>query len=158
MFGGSGGIGAAAVQRLAADGYAIAFTHVARPDSAQALVAQIGQAGGRAYAIAADSADAQAIRSAVAQAVERFGALQVVVVNAGIYKAGSIDAVLLDDLDQLLAINVRGVFLAVQASVPHLLDGGRIITIDSNVAVRTGQACSSVYQLTKTAVADLVTS
>ncbi len=88
--------------------------------------------------------------------MERFGALQVVVVNAGIYKAGSIDAVPLADLDQMLAINVRGVFLAVQASVPHVLDGGRIITIGSNVALRTGQAGSSVYQLTKTAVAGLV--
>ena len=156
VFGGSRGIGAAAVQRLAADGYAVAFTYVSRPDSAQALVAQIVQAGGRAHAIAADSADAQAIRSAVALAVERFGALQVVVVNAGIYKAGSIDAVPLADLDQMLAINVRGVFLAVQASMPHVLDGGRIITIGSNVALRTGQAGSSVYQLTKTAVAGLV--
>lgn len=156
VFGGSRGIGAAAVQRLAADGYAVAFTYVSRPDSAQALVAQTAQAGGQAHAIAADSADAQAIRNAVAQAVERFGALQVVVVNAGIYKAGAIDTVPLADLDQMLAINVRGVFLAVQASVPHVLDGGRIITIGSNVAVRTGQAGSSVYQLTKTAVAGLV--
>ena len=156
VFGGSRGIGAAAVQRLAADGYAVAFTYVSRPDKAEALVAQVVQAGGQAHAIAADSADADAIRSAVTQAVARFGPLQVVVVNAGIYRAGTIDAVPLADLDQMLAVNVRGVFLAVQASVPHVRDGGRIITIGSNVAVRTGQAGASVYQLTKTAVAGLV--
>lgn len=156
VFGGSRGIGAAAVQRLAADGYAVAFTYVSRPDKAEALVAQVVQAGGQAHAIAADSADADAIRSAVTQAVARFGPLQVVVVNAGIYRAGAIDAVPLADLDQMLAVNVRGVFLAIQASVPHVRDGGRIITIGSNVAVRTGQAGASVYQLTKTAVAGLV--
>lgn len=156
VFGGSRGIGAAAVQRLAADGYAVAFTYVSRPDKAQALAADIAQAGGLAHAIAADSADADAIRSAAEQAVQRFGPLQVVVVNAGIYRAGAIDAVPLAELDQMLAINVRGVFLAIQASVPHLRDGGRVITIGSNVAEGTGQAGASVYRLTKTAVVGMV--
>lgn len=156
VFGGSRGIGAAAVTRLAADGYAVAFTYVSRPDKAETLVAQIVASGGRAHAIAADSADAGAIRDAVGQAVERYGPLQVVVVNAGIYKRGTIDTMPLAELDQMLAVNVRGVFLSVQASVPHLRDGGRVITIGSNVAERTGTAGASVYQLTKTAVAGLV--
>ncbi|MDM0015816.1 SDR family oxidoreductase [Variovorax sp. J22P168] len=156
VFGGSRGIGAAAVQRLAADGHAVAFTYVSRPDEAQALAAQIARAGGRAIPLAADSGDADAIRKAVAQAVELFGALQVVVVNAGIDKGGSIDAVSLADLDQMLAINVRGVFLSIQTTVRHVQDGGRVITIGSNVAVLTGLAGASVFQLMKTAVAGLV--
>lgn len=156
VFGGARGIGAGAVRRLASDGYAVAFTFVSRPDKAQELVEEITAAGGSAQAIQADSANAHAIEDAVRQAVERFGEIRVVVVNAGIYKGGTIDAVSLTDLDEMLSINVRAVFLSIQAAVPHLVDGGRVITIGSNVAVRTGMSGASVYQLTKTAVAGLV--
>jgi 3-oxoacyl-[acyl-carrier protein] reductase len=61
-----------------------------------------------------------------------------------------------EDLDQMLNVNVRAVFLSIQATVPHLVDGARVITIGSNVAIRTGFQGSSVYQLTKTAVAGMV--
>jgi NAD(P)-dependent dehydrogenase (short-subunit alcohol dehydrogenase family) len=57
---------------------------------------------------------------------------------------------------QMIAINVRGVFLSVQAAVPHMVDGGRVITIGSNAAIRTGFPGSSVYQFTKAAVAAMV--
>ncbi|MBB3641934.1 3-oxoacyl-[acyl-carrier protein] reductase [Variovorax paradoxus] len=156
VFGGARGIGAAAVRRLAADGYPVAFTFVSRPDSAQALVQEVAAAGGRAHAIQADSASADAIIEAVRQAVEKFGLIKVVVVNAGIYRAGTIGDVSLRDLDEMLSINVRAVFLSIQAALPHLVDGARVITIGSNVAVRTGIPGASVYQLTKTAVAGLV--
>jgi len=156
VFGGSRGIGAAAVTRLMADGYAVAFTYVSRPDKAQEIVAAAEQEGLQAFAIEADSADPAAVRQAVAQAVERFGPLSVVVVNAGILRLGTIDTVELDVLDQMLNVNVRGVYLSIQAAVPHLVDGARIITIGSNVAIRTGFAGSSVYQMTKAAVAGMV--
>ena len=156
VFGGSRGIGAAAVTRLAADGFAVAFTYVSRADKAQELVHSVERDGGQAFAIQADSSDAEAIRRAVSQAVERLGAISVVVVNAGIFRMGTIDAVTVEDLDQMLNINVRAVFLSIQATVPHLVDGARLITIGSNVAIRTGFPGTSVYQLTKTAVAGLV--
>lgn len=156
VFGGSRGIGAAAVLRLAADGRAVAFTYVSREDKAQELVQSIERDGGQALAIQADSARAEDIRRAVGQTVEHWGSIGVVVVNAGILRLGSIGDVTLEELDLMLDINVRGVFLAVQATVPHLVDGASVITIGSNVAVRTGFPGSSVYQLTKTAVAGLV--
>ncbi|MFD4644463.1 SDR family NAD(P)-dependent oxidoreductase [Lentzea sp. NPDC058436] len=156
VFGGSRGIGAAAVTRLAAEGHAVTFTYNSSPGKAQDLVAAVEQAGGRAFAVQADSADPDALRAAVGQAVDRFGELGVVVVNAGVLRAGTIDAVSLEDLDLMLNVNVRGVFLAIQATVPHLVDGARVITIGSNVAIRTGTPGASVYQLTKTAVAGLV--
>lgn len=109
--------------------------------------------GGEAFAIPADSADPAAIQSAVAKATERFGAINVVVVNAGIFRMATIDAVSIEDLDRMININVRGVFLSIQATVPHMIDGGRVITIGSNVAIRTGLPGSSVYQFTKAAVA-----
>ncbi|MFC4314321.1 SDR family oxidoreductase [Steroidobacter flavus] len=155
VFGGSRGIGAAVAKRLARDGFAVALTYVSRPDKAAEVVASIEAAGGRAIAIKADSADATQITDAVATAVERFGRLQVAVVNAGLYQGAPLEQFRLETLDQMLSVNVRGVFLAIQAVAAHLSDGGRIITIGSNTAVRSGVVGSSVYAMTKAAVAAL---
>ncbi len=156
VFGGSRGIGAAIVSRLVADGYAVAFTYAASTDSAHRLVEEIDAGGGEAVAIRADSADPAAIRTAAIKAHEHLGTLDVVVVNAGIMRLGTIEATSLDDLDLMIDVNVRGVFLAIQASLPHIADGGRVMTIGSCVAIRTGFPGSSVYQFTKAAVAAMV--
>ena len=156
VFGGSRGIGAAIVQRLARDGHAVAFTYVSREDRARALVATVEQDGSRALAIHADSADPAAITAAVDETVNAFGRLDVVVVNAGVLRLGNIDGYQLEDLDQTLAVNVRGVFLAIQAAVARMGEGGRVITIGSNTAVRSGHVGSSVYAMSKAAVATMV--
>lgn len=156
VFGGARGIGAGIARRLAADGADVAFTYVSAPERAQETAAAIEAGGGNALAIRADSANADDIRQAVAQTVERFGRLDIVVVNAGILKMGDISEVSVDDLDRMLAVNVRGVFLAVQAAAAHLTRGGRIVTIGSNAAVRSGYPGSSVYSMTKAAVAVMV--
>jgi len=106
--------------------------------------------------IRADSADPEAIRVAVKTAVERFGDLGVLVVNAGILRGGAIDRFAVSEFDRMLAINVRGVFAAIHFAAPHLMDGGRIVTIGSNTAESIGSAGSSVYAMTKAAVAHLV--
>ncbi|WP_231733733.1 SDR family oxidoreductase [Sphingomonas sp. CCH9-H8] len=155
MFGGSRGIGAAAASRLAADGFAVALTYVSRPDKAAEVVSAIEAAGGTALSIRADSADPTAIRAATAQTAEALGQIDVVVVNAGIIRIATVDAFTLEDLDLMLAVNVRGVFLAIQAAASHMRDGGRIITIGSNTAVRTGTPGASVYAMTKAAVASM---
>ncbi|KVH58778.1 oxidoreductase [Burkholderia sp. MSMB1072] len=156
VFGGSRGIGAAIARRLAADGADVAFTYVSAPERAQETAAAIEASGRAALAIRADSANADEIREAVAQAAGRFGRLDVVVVNAGILKLGDVAEVGVEDLDRMLAVNVRGVFLAVQAGAAHLTHGGRIVTIGSNTAVRSGHPGSSVYSMTKAAVAVMV--
>ncbi|WP_256731492.1 SDR family oxidoreductase [Sphingomonas sp. dw_22] len=156
VFGGSRGIGAAAASRLAADGFAVALTYVSRSDKAREVVEAIEASGGEALAIAADSADPEAIRAAVAQTVERFGPIDAIVVNAGIIHIAPIDSFPLETLDRMLDVNVRGVFLAIQAAVPHMRDGGRIITIGSNTAVRSSTPGSGVYAMTKAAVATMV--
>lgn len=156
VFGGSRGIGAAIVERLARDGYAVAFTYVSSDAAAQAIEQGQIARGGRAKAIRADSGKAEDIRSAVSSAVESFGKLDAVVVNAGIFKIATIDAVAEADLDEMLRINVRGVYLSIQAAAAQLNDGGRVVTIGSNVAIRTGFPGASVYQMTKAAVAAMV--
>jgi 3-oxoacyl-[acyl-carrier protein] reductase len=156
VFGGSRGIGAAIAGRLAKDGCAVALTYVSRPDKAEEVVAAIEAEGGAALAIAADSGDADAIRTAVDQTVARFGPVDIAVVNAGIIRVGTIDQFGRDDLDRMLDVNVRGVFLAIQASAAHMRDGGRIVTIGSNTAVRSSFPGTSVYAMTKAAVATMV--
>jgi 3-oxoacyl-[acyl-carrier protein] reductase len=91
-----------------------------------------------------------------AQTIARFGHLDILVVNAGILIRGTVDMYDLADFDRMVATNVRGVFVAIQASTPHLREGGRIITIGSNTAVRTAFPGASVYSMTKGAVASLV--
>ncbi|WP_434212351.1 SDR family NAD(P)-dependent oxidoreductase [[Pseudomonas] boreopolis] len=156
VFGGSRGIGAAIARRLAREGHAVALTYVSRPDKAAEVVAAIQAEGGRAIAIHADSTDAAAIAAAVGQAAQAFGPLQVAVANAGLYQGSPLDQFPLDTFDRMLAVNVRGVFLAIQAAAAHMRDGGRIVIIGSNTAVRGGIVGSSVYAMTKSAVATLV--
>lgn len=156
VFGGARGIGAAIVRRMAAEGRPVAFTYVSSPDQAAALVHDIETGGGSALAIRADSADPEAVRAAVEAAAQRFGTFGVLVVNAGVLISGAIDRFAMDDFDRMLAVNVRGVFAAIHYGAPHMLDGGRIITIGSNTADRIGSPGSSVYAMTKAAVAQLV--
>jgi len=156
VFGGSRGIGAAIVQRLAEDGADVALTWVSQANKAAETVEAVEAVGRKALAIKADSADAAAIQNAVTRAVDRFGRLDIIVVNAGILRRGSVETVSLEDLDRMLDVNVRGVFVAIQASTARLTDGGRVITIGSNTAIRTGFPGSSVYSMTKAAVATMV--
>lgn len=156
VFGGSRGIGAAAARRLAVDGFEVALTYVSQPDKADEVVADIEASGGRAMAIAADSGDPADLVRAVDTAVSRFGALDAAVINAGIYRANMLQSVSVEELQQMLDVNIRGVFLAMQAATGQMRDNGRVVTIGSNTAVRTGSAGSSVYAMTKAAVAALV--
>lgn len=156
VFGGSRGIGAAVARRLAREGYAVALTYVSRPDKAEEVVQAIQADGGQALAAQADSADADAISRAVAQAVAALGPLQLAVINAGLYRGSPLAEFPREMFDQLLAVNIRGVFLAIQAAAASMRDGGRIVTIGSNTAVRGGVVGSSVYSMSKAAVAALV--
>ena len=156
IFGGSRGIGAAIASQLAQDGFWVALTYVSQSEKARQVVTGIEASGGLAMAIQADSADPDAIRRAVRETVDRFGNLDAAIVNAGVLKLANIENVTLDDLDVSLAINVRGVFLAIQAAALNMKDGGRIVTIGSNTAVRAGSSGGSVYAMTKAAVAAMV--
>lgn len=153
--GGSRGIGAAIAKRLAADGAAVAVTYAKGKIKAEEVVREIEGADGRAVAIAADSADAEAVRAAVAQTVEVFGRLDVLVNNAGIATLGALEEFALADFDEMVAVNVRAVFVAAQEAARYMGEGGRIVTIGSVNAERMPFAGGSVYAMTKAAVAGL---
>ena len=153
--GGSRGIGAALVRRFARDGASVAFTYASSDSQARALADAVVVDGGVALAIKADSGDPEAIKAAVAQTAARFGRIDVLVNNAGILTRGTVDAYSLSDFDRMFAVNIRAVFVAVQAVVPHMAAGGRIITTGSVTADRVGFPGASVYAMTKGALAAL---
>jgi 3-oxoacyl-[acyl-carrier protein] reductase len=153
--GGSRGIGAAIVRRLAADGAMVAFTYAASPGPAENLRAEVSARGGTAVAIKADSADAQQVTDAVDQAVTALGGLDILVNNAGVSTSGVVESFPLQDFDRMLAVNVRGVFVAIQRAIPHHGTGGRIVTIGSIFAERVPRPSSAVYAMTKAALTGL---
>jgi 3-oxoacyl-[acyl-carrier protein] reductase len=153
--GGSRGIGAGIARRLAADGAAVAFTYREAKGPAHSLEQEIIGSGGRALAVRADSEDPEAIRAAISETVGRFGGLEVLVNNAGTSHMATVEEFPMAEYDRILAVNVRAVFVAIQAAVPHLGEGGRIISIGSVLADRAPIGGISVYALTKAAVAGL---
>lgn len=150
--GGSRGIGAAIVRRLAADGAQVAFSYSASPDAARQLAADIQATGDHARAIKADSGDTAAVRTAVDDAAAQFGGLDILVNNAGIMLLGMVDDVSEADFDRIVAINLRSSFFAIQQALAHMREGGRIINIGSNTVRRIGSPTASVYALTKSAI------
>lgn len=156
--GGARGIGAAIVRRLARDGAAVAFTYSSSAAPAQALVADIAASGGKALALQADSADAVALTQAVDRAARELGRLDILVNNAGVAIAGELSSFALADFDHTLNVNVRAVFVATQAAVRHMGQGGaygRVITIGSTNSDRVPWAGFSVYGMSKAAIVGL---
>src|SRR5258708_19641913 len=149
VFGGFRGMGAAIVRRFAADGATVALTYANSAEKAAETARAAETHGQPVITIKADSADPKAVVDAVAQTIEHFGHLDILVVNAGILILGTVDMYGLADFDRLVATNVRGVFVAIQASSPHLREGGRIITIVTNTAARTAFPGASVYSMPK---------
>ncbi len=153
--GGSRGIGAAIVKRLAREGATVAFTYVSSSDKADEVVEAITTAGGQAIAIRADSADAEALQLAIRQTVNSFGKLDILVNNAGVLAMGSLAELSLANLDCTLAVNVRSVFVASQEAARHMNDNGRIINIGSTNAERMPFAGGAIYAMSKSALVGL---
>ncbi|SHN10128.1 SDR family NAD(P)-dependent oxidoreductase [Actinacidiphila paucisporea] len=153
--GGSRGIGAAIARRLAREGAAVAFTYVRAADRAQAVADSIEADGGRALVVKADSGDPRAAADAVEQTVQDLGRIDILVNNAGIFTGGPLSEITLEQVDEILAVNVRAVFLASQAAARHLPEGGRIVTIGSAMAEHVPGPGMALYTMTKTALTGL---
>jgi 3-oxoacyl-[acyl-carrier protein] reductase len=150
--GGSRGIGAAIAKRLATDGASVAVTYSKGADAASSVVKEIERGGGKAIAIQADAADADAVRNAVERTVTTLGRLDVLVNNAGTAIPKAFEEATLEEMDRVLDINVRGVFVATQAALKHMKSGGRIIIIGSSVGERVVVPGLVPYAATKGAV------
>jgi 3-oxoacyl-[acyl-carrier protein] reductase len=150
--GGSRGIGAAIAKRLAADGAKVAITYTKGAEAAASVVKEIERAGGKAIAIQADAADADAGKAAVERTVATFGRLDVLVNNAGTAIPKTFEEATIEEMDRVLDINVRGVFVATQAALKHMKSGGRIIMIGSALGERVLVPGLVPYSATKGAV------
>ncbi|MGE2729624.1 SDR family oxidoreductase [Mycolicibacterium vaccae] len=153
--GGSRGIGAGIVRRLAGEGAAVAFTYSASAGPAEALVSELTAGGATVVALKADAADPAQSAAAVEQAVTELGGLDIVVNNAAVAHFALIDDFPSDEFDRQVAINIGSVFWTTRAAVKHLGEGGRIINIGSINADRIPTPGAAVYGMTKGAVASL---
>ena len=150
--GASRGIGAAIAKRLAADGASVAITYAKDANAASAVVKAIEGGGGKAVAIQADAADVEAVKAAVEKAVAALGRLDVLVNNAGTAIPKKFEDTTLEELDRVIDINVRGVFVTTHAALKHMNDNGRIIMIGSCVGERMMTPGLVPYSATKGAV------
>lgn len=150
--GGSRGIGAAIVRRLAEDGFTVAFTYVNGTAAAETLTGDLKKSGLDATAVRADSADAAALPAAIDELVARFGRIDLLVNNAGIAPDGTIDDVPVETIDHALAVNTRAVLLASRAAAKHMKGGGRIVSIGSCLAERVPYPGITLYAMTKSAL------
>src|SRR5277367_57727 len=150
--GGSRGIGAAIAKRLAADGAKVAITYTKGAEAAASVVDAIKRAGGKAIAIQADAAEAKAVQAAVERTFTTFGRLDVLVNNAGTAIPKPFEEATLEEMDRVLDINMRGVFVATQAALKHMKSGGRVIMIGSAVGERVAAPGLVPYAGTKGAV------
>jgi 3-oxoacyl-[acyl-carrier protein] reductase len=150
--GGSRGIGAAIATRLAELGSDVAITYAQSKDRADEVVGKITAQGRCGFAIKADNTNADEVIAAVEKVVDEFGGLDVLVNNAGIFPFGQIDDVSIEEVDRTLAIHARATYLASQAAVRHMTDGGRIISIGSNLAERVPFPGVALYAMSKSAL------
>lgn len=153
--GGSRGIGAAIVQRLAAEGAAVAFTFVQNHTRAAEVVAAVTGAGGKALAIKASNSEAAELVAAVKQTVDTFGRLDILVNNAGMFIAKPLVDFSLAEFDEIMSVNTRAVFVAIREAIQYLPAGGRIISIGSNISVQVPRPNVTVYAMGKAALVGL---
>ncbi|MGW4163090.1 SDR family NAD(P)-dependent oxidoreductase [Streptomyces sp. NPDC004788] len=156
--GGSRGIGAATAVRLAEEGADVAFTYVQGAERAREVAARIEAAGGKALALRADAADAGDAAGAVEWAADALGRLDVLVNNVGVGVIGPLESLTLADVDRVLAVNVRSVFLAAQAAAARMVAGGRIVTIGTCMTQRVPGPGGTLYAMSKAALVGLTKS
>jgi len=153
--GGSRGIGAAIVERLARDGADVVFSYAASPERARQVAVTVEALGRRVLAIRADQGKTDEVTQLVQQAHARFGRLDILVNSAGVFVTGPVDDADADlaAFERQLDVNLKGVAAAVRAAAPLLSNGGRIVSIGTTGADRIPFAGAADYVATKAAVA-----
>jgi len=150
--GGSRGIGAAIALALAENGADVVITYQNSVERADSVVSSIKNLGRRGLAVQADSADSDAIKRAVNETVETLGGLDILVNSAAIGLAGAIADIDLAKFQELMDVNVRAPLAFAQAAIPHLPEGGRIISIGSGLGDRVPFPGMTAYAMSKSAL------
>jgi len=152
--GGARGLGRATARLLAQRGAAVCVNYAARADAAEALVAEITAAGGRAIAVAADVADAAAVAAMVARTESKLGPVTILVNNAGMAWQGTLDTYDEEQVARMRQVNVDGVIHATRAVIGTMRTRryGRIVNVASIAAIGTALAGNAFYAATKAEV------
>lgn len=153
--GASRGIGAAVARELARQGARVAITYKASQEAAARLADELSASNRVSLALQADSADPQAVSAAVERVAREFGRLDILVNNAGIWRDGPIAQARIEDAQEMLAVHVLAVIAASRAALPHMPDGGRIVSIGSCLAQRVPGPGMSLYAMSKSALIGL---
>jgi 3-oxoacyl-[acyl-carrier protein] reductase len=151
--GGSRGIGAATARALAEQGATVAVSYTQGADKAEALVRELERKEGKAAAFKADQGDARQVEALVQAVVKRFGRLDVLVNNAGVFVAGGVTDPDVAKFDRQFAVNVGGLAAAVRAAAKVMGEGGRIIAVGSVLGEVVPFPGVADYSATKAAVA-----
>lgn len=148
----SSGMGAAAARHLAARGASVVLG-ARRTDRIEALVCEITEAGGRAIAVQTDVTKREDFQRLIDVAIETYGRIDVLINNAGVMPLSPLERVKVDEWDQMIDVNLKGVLYGVAAALPHMIaqKSGHIINV-SSVAGHKLFAGSAVYSATKFAV------
>jgi 3-oxoacyl-[acyl-carrier protein] reductase len=149
--GASKGIGAGIAKALAAAGASVVVNYASSKSGADAVVADIAKAGGKAVAVGGDVSKKAEAQGIIDAAIKKFGRLDVLVNNSGVYEFGALDAITEESFHRMFNINVLGLLWATQAAAKHLGEGASIINISSTVT-RVTPPNSAVYTGTKGAV------
>ncbi len=152
--GGSRGIGAAIVRRLARDGHAVAINYASSAAEAEALADEIRAAGGRALAVRADVSQAAEVRAMFDQVEAGLGRIDVLVNSAGILKMVPLAETSDELYEQTFGINTRGTFNTLREAATRLVDGGSIVNV-SSTTIALNLPNYSVYIASKAAVESL---
>jgi len=155
--GASKGIGAEIARALAAEGAAVVVNYNSDRAGAEKVAAAIVAAGGRAVAVQADVSKPDDIRSLFERTQREFGAIDVLINNAGVYEFSQVETITRQHFDHQFGVNVLGLLLTTQEALKHFkADGGSIVNISSTVS-RLLPPGSAVYSATKASV-DAITT
>jgi 3-oxoacyl-[acyl-carrier protein] reductase len=135
--GASGGIGRVVAKRLASDGFAITVHYSGNPAKAEAVVAEINNAGGKAIPVQADVSKPGDVETLFRQTLEAFGKVDVVVHSAGVMPLLPISGGDVETFDRVITTNLRGTFLVLGQAAQHVPAGGRIIAFSSSVIAKS---------------------
>jgi 3-oxoacyl-[acyl-carrier protein] reductase len=153
--GGSRGIGAAIVERLARDQADVAFTYRQATDRAESMLRTVTDLGRRGLAIQADGSEPEQLAGAVHKTAEELGQVDILVNSAGMLLFKPVDEFTLEDFDKIVATDLRAAFVATQAALKYMKAGGRIILIGSNIAQYAALPTTSFYSMVKAGLVGL---
>ena len=153
--GGSRGIGSAIVHLLGENGANVAFSYQHSTDKAAETAARLESAGLRSAAFRADHTSVEASVEAVKLTAEQFGKIDILVHNAGVFSYGEPESHSIEEVDRLISIHIRSVFIATQAALRFIPEGGRIVFIGSSLAERVPAPGLSLYAMTKASLSGL---